>query len=94
VLASGTDEALARVGPVFDAIGGRTVELGESGGGTRMKLVVNEWLLSLTTALAETLGLADALSIDGAKFLEVIEGGPIDAGYAQTKGKMMLAGDY
>jgi 3-hydroxyisobutyrate dehydrogenase len=94
VLASGPDEAIDRVRPVFDAIGARTIELGEAGAGTRMKLVVNHWLLSLTTALAEALALADALGLDGARFLEVIEGGPVDAGYAQLKGRMMLAHDY
>jgi 3-hydroxyisobutyrate dehydrogenase len=94
VLASGPDRALAGARPVFDAIGSRTIELGEAGGGSRMKLVVNEWLLSLTAVLAETLTFAEALSVDGAKFLEAIEGGPIDAGYAQLKGKMMLTGDY
>ncbi|MFL5870889.1 MAG: NAD(P)-dependent oxidoreductase [Solirubrobacterales bacterium] len=94
VLASGPGEALASVRPVFEAVGARTIELGAAGNGSRMKLIVNDWLLTLTMALAETLALADALGIDGAKFLEVIEGGPIDAGYAQLKGKMMLAGNY
>jgi 3-hydroxyisobutyrate dehydrogenase len=94
VLASGPEDALVRARPVFDAIGARTLELGPAGGGSRMKLVVNEWLLSLTAALAETLALADRLSVEGSKFLEVIEGGPIDVGYAQLKGKMMLTGDY
>jgi 3-hydroxyisobutyrate dehydrogenase len=94
VLASGPDEVIDRVRPVFDAVGAHTIELGEAGAGTRMKLVVNHWLLSLTTALAEALALADALGIDGSEFLEVIEGGPIDAGYAQLKGRMMLAHDY
>jgi 3-hydroxyisobutyrate dehydrogenase len=94
VLASGPDAALARVRPVFEAVGARTIELGSTGNGSRMKLVVNEWLLSLIALLAETLTLADALAVDGAKFLEVIEGGPIDTGYAQAKGRMMLTGDY
>jgi 3-hydroxyisobutyrate dehydrogenase len=94
VLASGAEEALDRVAPVFDAVGARTIVLGEAGAGTRMKLVVNHWLLSLTTALAEALALADALDLDGARFLEVIEGGPVDVAYAQLKGKLMLARDY
>jgi 3-hydroxyisobutyrate dehydrogenase len=94
VLASGPTDALERVRPIFDAVGGRTVELGEAGAGSRMKLVANEWVLALTTALAETLALADALGIDGERFLEVISGGPVDAGYAQIKGKMMVDREY
>jgi 3-hydroxyisobutyrate dehydrogenase len=94
VLASGTDETIGRVRPLFDAVAARVIELGAAGAGSRMKLVVNHWLLSLTTALAEALALADALELEGARFLAVIEGGPIDTAYAQLKGRMMLSREY
>ena len=94
VLASGPADALERVAPIFEAVGARTVELGDAGAGSRMKLVANEWVLALTTALAETLALADALGIEGERFLDVISGGPVDAGYAQIKGKMMVGREY
>jgi 3-hydroxyisobutyrate dehydrogenase len=90
VLIGGEDELAGRCRPVFEAVGQHTVELGELGAATRMKLVLNNWLVGLTTALAETVALAEALDLDPAGFLEVIEGGPIDAGYAQLKGKMMI----
>jgi 3-hydroxyisobutyrate dehydrogenase len=94
VLASGDEQAIERVRVLFDAFGSRTIELGEAGAGTRMKLVVNHWLLSLTTALAEALALADALEIDPARFFDVIDGGPLDLPYARLKGEMMLAREY
>jgi 3-hydroxyisobutyrate dehydrogenase len=94
VLASGPDDALERVRPVFEAVAARTVVLGEAGAGTRMKLVANHWVLSLTTALGEVLTLAEALGFDGSEFLRVIEGGPMDVPYAQLKGKLMLAHEY
>jgi 3-hydroxyisobutyrate dehydrogenase len=90
VLASGPPAQLARARPVFDAVGSRTIELGEAGRGSRMKLVMNSWILALTTGLAETIALAEELSLDPAKFLDAIDGTPMGPGYAQLKGRAML----
>jgi 3-hydroxyisobutyrate dehydrogenase len=90
VLASGPDAALERSQPVFDAVAARTIRLGAAGAGTRMKLVLNNWVLSITGATAETIALAEELGIDPAQFLAAIEGGPLDSAYAQLKGKMMI----
>jgi 3-hydroxyisobutyrate dehydrogenase len=90
VLASGADEARDRCEPIFDAISQKAVWLGEAGTGTRMKLVINSWLLSLVEGLAETVAFAEGIDIDPAQFLETIAGGPIDNAYAQMKGKMMI----
>jgi 3-hydroxyisobutyrate dehydrogenase len=94
VLASGPDEAREPCEPVFDAIGSKTVWLGEAGTGSRMKLVVNSWLLALTAGLGETVALAEALDIDPDAFLETIDGSPMGVPYAQLKGKMMIEGRY
>jgi 3-hydroxyisobutyrate dehydrogenase len=90
VLASGPDGARERCEPFFDAVGQRTLWLGEAGAGTRMKLVVNTWIVSLVEGLGESMALADALGIDKRGFLETIEGGPLDLPYAQLKGAMMI----
>ncbi len=90
VLASGPDDAIDACGAIFDAIGLKTIRAGEAGAGTKLKLVVNTWILSLVEGLAETLALAGKLELDPKQFLETISGGPLDARYAQTKGAMML----
>jgi 3-hydroxyisobutyrate dehydrogenase len=90
VLASGPEEARERCEPIFDAISQKAVWLGEAGTGTRMKLVINSWLLSLVEGLAETVAFAESIDIDPAQFLETIAGGPIDNAYAQMKGRMMI----
>jgi len=90
VLASGPDETRSRCEPIFDAVGQKTVWLGEAGSGTRMKLVINSWILTLVEGLAETIAFAEGIDIDPALFLEVISGGPTDTAYAQLKGKMMI----
>jgi 3-hydroxyisobutyrate dehydrogenase len=90
VLASGPDDALERCAPAFDAVGARTLRLGEAGGGTRLKLVVNHWLLALVGALAESIRLAQALDVDPRTFLETISGGPLGPAYADLKGGAMI----
>lgn len=94
VLASGPDGAGERCEALFDAIGSRTVWLGEAGAGTRMKLVLNGWLLSLTTALGEAVALAEGLDLDPAAFLDVIRDGPLGLPYADLKGKAMIERSY
>jgi 3-hydroxyisobutyrate dehydrogenase len=80
---------------VFDAIGSRTIWVGEQpGDGHRLKLVANSGVLSVTGATAQSIGFADRLGIDPQLFLDVIAGGPLDCGYAQVKVKAMLAGDF
>src|SRR6202162_1250607 len=44
IFASGPGAARARVAPLFDALGQRTIWVGEAGAGTRLKLVNNTWL--------------------------------------------------
>ena len=94
VLASGPDDARERCRPVFDAIGKKTLWLGEAGAGTRLKLVLNSWLLALTAGLGETLALARALDVDPGQFLETIDGAPMGSPYAQLKGKAMIEHSY
>jgi 3-hydroxyisobutyrate dehydrogenase len=67
---------------------------GPAGAGTRLKLVVNHWIMALMGSIAETVAFARGLGVDAESFLETIAGGPLDAGYAQVKGKAMIAGEY
>jgi 3-hydroxyisobutyrate dehydrogenase len=90
VLASGPDAVRERLTPLFDAIGSTTRWLGDAGQGSRLKLVLNSWLLALTTATAEAMSLAGGLGIDPSLFLSSIRGGPLDVAYAQLKGQAML----
>ncbi|HEX3563342.1 MAG TPA: NAD(P)-dependent oxidoreductase [Solirubrobacterales bacterium] len=94
VLASGPEEARSRIQPAFDVIGGQTLWLGPAGHGTRMKLVLNNWLVSQVEAAAETVALAEALGLDPHLFPEAIDGAPLGSPYAVAKAKMMIAGDY
>jgi 3-hydroxyisobutyrate dehydrogenase len=94
VLASGPEEVRERSEQVFDAVGSKTVWLGDAGGGSRLKLVVNNWIVGLLGVLAETVAFANATGVDPTKFLETIEGGPLGLPYAQLKGTMMIDEDF
>lgn len=94
MLASGPDREIERCAPFFEAIGRRTLSLGPAGAGTRLKLVANNWIVATVAVLSETMALADALRVDGQAFLDALTGSAVDMGYAQAKGRMMLAGDY
>jgi 3-hydroxyisobutyrate dehydrogenase len=94
VLASGPENARSGVQPVFDVIGRRTFWLGRAGNGSRMKVVLNNWLAASTEALAETLALSDALGLDPDEFAEVFDDNPMASAYAQAKGQAMIAGDF
>ena len=76
---------------VFEPVSVKVVDLGEEiGTGTRMKLVLNTWVLALVEGLAETIALAEGLKIDPQQFLDIITGGLMDTPYAHMKGKQMI----
>jgi 3-hydroxyisobutyrate dehydrogenase len=94
VLASGPDDAREQSAPVFDAIGSRTLWIGPVGQGTRLKLVVNAWVLSLTSGIAQSVALADGLGLEPQLFLDAIAGGPTDTPYAHIKAPAMIKHEY
>jgi 3-hydroxyisobutyrate dehydrogenase len=89
VLASGPGRE--RLGEVFEPVAARVVDMGdEIGTGTRMKLVLNTWVVTLTEGVAESIALAEGLGLDPAQFLAIIDGGPMGPAYAKLKGTMMI----
>jgi 3-hydroxyisobutyrate dehydrogenase len=91
VFLSGPDDRRERVRPVADAVATKVVELSDRvGDATRLKLVLNTWVLMLTEATAELLALAEATGIDPSQVLESLAGGPLDVPYLQTKGKAIV----
>lgn len=94
VLASGPEEARTRVQPIFDAVGRKTLWLGPAGNGSRLKLVLNNWLAAQIEGLAETIALTQALGLDSHLFVEAIDGEPLGSPYAVLKARAMIASDY
>ncbi|MGY1714625.1 NAD(P)-dependent oxidoreductase [Geodermatophilus sp. SYSU D01106] len=94
MLASGPEEARGPLAPVLDALGSRTLWLGEAGQGSRLKMACNSWLFMLTAGTAQAVALTRALGLDPRRFLDAIDGGPVDSPYAHLKGGLMIDGDF
>lgn len=94
ILGSGPEEARERLAPLFEAIGKRTLWAGEAGAGSRLKVAVNSWIVSVVEGTAEMLALAEAIGIDPGLALEAIEDGPLDLPYLRLKAKAMLERDF
>ncbi|MFC0267486.1 NAD(P)-dependent oxidoreductase [Kushneria aurantia] len=94
VLASGDREAAEGIDALFDAISARVEWLGEAGAGSRMKLVVNAWLIHMMQGIAESAGLAQQFGFSIDEFWQILDGGPLAAPYAKAKLGMIESGDY
>lgn len=88
--AGGAESVRSVVDPVFEAVGSRTMWLGEAGAATAAKVAVNSWVVGIVGVLAETLRLCEALGLDPQVFFDAVEGGPLDLGYAKLKGPAMM----
>ncbi|MET9556646.1 NAD(P)-dependent oxidoreductase [Streptomyces sp. NPDC006645] len=97
VLAAGPREPRDALTSVLDAVGERTLWVaddGASGAATRLKLVCNSWVLTLTHGTAEAVALANGLGVDPRSFLDAVAGGALDCGYLRAKSSAIIDGDY
>ncbi len=94
VLASGPGEVRETLEPVFGTIGQKTLWVGEAGAGTRLKVAVNVWVVTVVEGGAEMIALAEGLGLDPQLIFEAIGGGPLDLPYLRMKGKAMMDRDF
>jgi 3-hydroxyisobutyrate dehydrogenase len=95
VLVGGPSALRDAVTPVFDAIGSKTIWVGDRPGeGHKLKLVANAWVGMVTAGTAQSVAFAEGLGLDPQLFLDTISGGALDAPYVQLKGKLMIANEF
>jgi 3-hydroxyisobutyrate dehydrogenase len=85
IFASGPDEMRPRVAPLFDALGQRTVWVGATGTGTRLKLVNNTWLALGAEAVADSVALGLRLGLDIDTVAAALGGGPLVSPWQAAK---------
>ena len=85
IFASGPDEVRSRVGGLFDALGQRTIWVGATGAGSRLKLVNNTWLAFATEAVAASVALARRLGLETETVVEALGGGPLASPWQAAK---------
>ena len=83
-----------RVQPIFDAIGRRDAVAGAGRQRTRLKLALNNWLVTQVEAVAETLALTEALGVDPQLLVDAVADGPLGSTFAVAKANAMLAHDF
>jgi len=88
ILASGPEEAVTSLEPVFLAMGKKVVYCGEAGMGSAMKMAVNLLLGVMMAGLAEATNFAERQGIETIRFLDTILAGPLSCGLFQLKAEM------
>ncbi len=94
VFASGPEDAVELVRPVFDSIARSTHYLGEFGNGSRMKYIANLLVAIHNLATAEAHALGIAAGMDPATVQRVMEDGVGSSKIFEIRGPMMVEDDY
>ena len=94
VLASGPADVRERVEALCAPIAAKVTWLGEAGAGSRVKLVVNSWVLIAVAGLAQSVALAAGLGVDPKLFLSLVSGGALDMPYLHAKAPSMMERSY
>jgi 3-hydroxyisobutyrate dehydrogenase len=94
IFASGPDEARARVTPLFDALGQRTLWVGPVGSGSRLKLVANAWLALAAEAVNSSIALARRLGLENETVVEALRGSPLESPWQAAKLPRIAQGDF
>lgn len=94
ILAAGPERVRAALEPVFGAVGQATRWLGEKpGAASRLKLVINMWLMFLIEGAAEVMALADSLGVARDEVLGLLGTGRMSSAVAAAKARKMDSGD-
>jgi 3-hydroxyisobutyrate dehydrogenase len=94
VFASGPIEVRARIAPFFDAIAARTVWIGPTGAGSRVKLVNNTMLALTAEGIATTVSLARRLGVTSETLQDALDGSPLMSPWSDAKLRRLANRDY
>ena len=94
IFASGPGAARSRVAALFDALGQRTIWVGEVGAGTRLKLVNNTWLAFAAEAVSTSVALAQRLGLETQTVLDALGGGAVVSAWQAAKLQRIANGEF
>ncbi len=89
ILASGDQDKIAALAPVFAAIGKKVVYCGPLGQGSMMKMTINLLLVVMMAGLSESLNFGLKNGLDQEAILEVIFSGAMNCPMFQMKADML-----
>ncbi len=93
-IVGGREETVARLQPLFSAMGKSVVRVGEQGKGLAAKLGMNLMIAMIYEGFAEGLTLTKSMGVDPKVLLNLIGQSMIRSGVVDYKGPAVLAGDF
>jgi 3-hydroxyisobutyrate dehydrogenase len=94
IFASGPEEARPRVAALFDALGQRTIWVGEVGAGSRLKLVNNTLVAFAAEAVATSVALAGRLGLQTETVIQALAGSPLVSPWQAAKLARIAKGEF
>ncbi len=94
VLASGPEEKVTELDPLFMALGKKVVYCGEAGLGSCMKMTINLLLSIMMEGLCEALNLGERCGLPAETILDTVLSGPLGCGLFNLKEPMLKSNDY
>ena len=94
IFASGPEQARPRVAGLFDALGQRTIWVGEVGAGSRLKLVNNTLVAFAAEAVANAAALARRLGLATETVVEALAGSPLVSPWQAAKLARIATGEF
>jgi 3-hydroxyisobutyrate dehydrogenase len=94
IFASGPGEVRLRIAPLFGALGQRTIWVGETGAGTRLKLVNNTWLAFANEAVSASVALAHQLGLATGTVVDALGGAPLVSPWQAAKLQRIAEGEF
>ncbi len=85
IFASGPEVVRARLTPLFDALGRRTIWVGPVGTGSKLKLVANTWLALAAEAVNVSVALAHQLGLEAESVMNALGDGPLVSPWQAAK---------
>ena len=93
-IAGGSLETLARLEPLFRAMGRQVLRVGETGMGASAKIAMNLMIALTFEGFAEGLTLATRMGVEPTKLLELIQSSMVRSGVVDYKAPFVLKRDF
>ncbi len=93
-MAGGDESALARLQPLFQAMGKQVFHMGETSKGQATKLVMNLQIALIYEGFAEALTLGAKLGVDISRLLPLVQASMVRSGVVDYKAPFVLKRDF
>lgn len=93
-IVGGSEETIARLQPLFEAMGKTVMRMGETGMGQSAKLAMNLQIAMIYQGFAEGITMARKLGVEPARLVELIQASMVRSGVVDYKAPFVLKQDY